>query len=397
MANPNPRPMLAREPFRSLYMLVTAASILARLPWWLVAAAVPRLRPRPGWTAKGAVMTRLLRAGVDAQSTVAATTAVSLEPGPEGDRFCVFGPFEDAVYVGPLSPRAAAAADAVVRPGRTGGTWYPQRPGGGGTSRTVVMHVHGGAFVIGNSRDYCRYLAKTLVSVARADLVFCPEYRLSGYESTNPFPAALQDVLTSYLYLTRTLSIPAENMVLSGDSAGGNLCIGLLRYIARYGDSLGIPAPGSCVLVSPWVDPWPETAGPHVQPYLSHRNYNIDYIPQSLTHWGSRAYGGGGISAQEFRDNAYMTPAGKPFATCAPIFASFGDSEVLGDDVEEWAAGMSAVEGNVVETFVEKDGVHDILVFGGALGFEDAANDVAKAIAGFLARVRQSDAGSPSA
>ncbi|KAL8348132.1 hypothetical protein RB601_002668 [Gaeumannomyces tritici] len=214
------------------------------------------------------------------------------------------------------------------------------------------MHVHGGAFVIGNSRGYCRYLAKTLVSVARADLVFCPEYRLSGYESTNPFPAALQDVLTSYLYLTRSLSIPAENMVMSGDSAGGNLCMGLLRYIARYGDSLGIPAPGSCVLVSPWVDPWPETAGPHVQPYLSHRNYNIDYIdPLGLE---------------------------RPFATCVPMFASFGDSEVLGDDVEEWAAGMSAVEGNVVETFVEKDGVHDILVFGDALGFEDAANDVAQ-------------------
>ncbi|KAL8298194.1 hypothetical protein RB600_002961 [Gaeumannomyces tritici] len=326
-------------------------------------------------------MTRLLRAGVDAQSTVAATTAVSLEPGPEGDRFCAFGPFEDAVYVGPLSPRAAtagspdaAAAAAVVRPGRTGGTWHPQRPGGGGASRTVVMHVHGGAFVIGNSRGYCRYLAKTLVSVARADLVFCPEYRLSGYESTNPFPAALQDFLTSYLYLTRSLSIPAENMVMFGDSAGGNLCMGLLRYIARYGDSLGIPAPGSCVLVSPWVDPWPETAGPMCSPTCRTETTTST----TLTHWGSSAYGGGGISAQEFRDNAYMTPAGKPFATCVPMFASFGDSEVLGDDVEEWAAGMSAVEGNVVETFVEKDGVHDILVYGDALGFEDAANDVAQ-------------------
>ncbi|EJT78013.1 hypothetical protein GGTG_03116 [Gaeumannomyces tritici R3-111a-1] len=240
-------------------------------------------------------MTRLLRAGVDAQSTVAATTAVSLEPGPEGDRFCAFGPFEDAVYVGPLSPRAATA----------------------------------------------------------------------GSPDAAAAAAAAVDVLTSYLYLTRSLSIPAENMVMSGDSAGGNLCMGLLRYIARYGDSLGIPAPGSCVLVSPWVDPWPETAGPHVQPYLSHRNYNIDYIdPLGLE--------------REFRDNAYMTPAGKPFATCVPMFASFGDSEVLGDDVEEWAAGMSAVEGNVVETFVEKDGVHDILVFGDALGFEDAANDVAQ-------------------
>lgn len=209
-----------------------------------------------------------------------------------------------------------------------------------------------------------------------------------GHERTNPFPAAAQDVLTSYLYLTRTLSIPAENIVLSGDSAGGNLCIGLLRYIARYGDSLGIPAPSSCVLISPWVNPWPETSGPEAQRYRSYRHQDVDFIPASLLRWGSTAYGGG-ISGQEFRDDAYMSPAGKPFATGVPLFVSFGDSEILGDDIKDWAAAMSTTEGNVVETFVEKDAVHDVLVFGGLLGFDDAACDAAKAIAGFLARVRQ--------
>ncbi|KLU82626.1 hypothetical protein MAPG_01697 [Magnaporthiopsis poae ATCC 64411] len=383
----NPRPMLARQ----LYTVAAVASILARLPWWLVASVVPGLRPRRSWTVKAAFMTRLSRAGIDAQCNLGTTATVSLEPGREGDRFCVFGPFEDDVYVGPLAPRAAAADDgaAVIRPGKTGGTWYPRRPSDGGEPpKTVVMHVHGGGFVIGDSRNYCQHIAKTLLSVAKVDAVFCPEYRLSGYERTNPFPAAPQDVLTSYLYLTRTLSVPAENIVLSGDSAGGNLGIGLLRYIARYGDSLGIKPPSSGILISPWVNPWPETPGPEAQRYQSYRHYDVDFIPASLLRWGSTVYGGG-ISGPEFRDNAYMSPAGKPFAAGVPLFVSFGDSEVLGDDIRDWAAAMSTVEGNEVETFVEKDGVHDILVFGGLLGFDDAARDVAKAIAGFLARVRQ--------
>lgn len=172
--------MLARQ----LYAAAAAASILARLPWWLVASVVPGLRPRRSWTVKAAFMTRLSRAGIDAQCNLGSTANVSLEPGREGDRFCVFGPFDDDVYVGPLSARAPAApvdGAADIRPGRTGGTWHPQRPSDGGDPpKTVVMHVHGGGFVFGDSRGYCRHLAKNLVSVAKVDAVFCAEYRLSG-------------------------------------------------------------------------------------------------------------------------------------------------------------------------------------------------------------------------
>lgn len=181
--------MLARQ----LYTVAAVVSILARLPWWLVASVVPGLRPRRSWTVKAAFMTRLSRAGIDVQCNLGTTATVSLEPGREGDRFCVFGPFEDDVYVGPLSPRAAAGDGAtVIRPGKTGGTWYPQRPSDGGEPpKTVVMHVHGGGFVVGDSRDYCQHLAKTLLSVAKVDAVFCPEYRLSGKSLRTRHPIGL--------------------------------------------------------------------------------------------------------------------------------------------------------------------------------------------------------------
>jgi acetyl esterase/lipase len=49
-----------------------------------------------------------------------------------------------------------------------------------------------------------------------------------------------------------------EDVIISGDSAGGGLCLALLNYINMYlrkpDGSLGVPLPGAGLLLSPWVD-----------------------------------------------------------------------------------------------------------------------------------------------
>ncbi|RPB11035.1 alpha/beta-hydrolase [Morchella conica CCBAS932] len=111
-----------------------------------------------------------------------------------------------------------------------------------------------------------------------------PRYRLAPQ---NPFPAALLDALTAYLYLLHPppgalhKPIPASKIIISGDSAGGNLSFALLQlllHLHRAGDNedgyeviplsgpmhapkitwQGAPheAPLPCGIVgaSPWVD-----------------------------------------------------------------------------------------------------------------------------------------------
>jgi acetyl esterase/lipase len=83
--------------------------------------------------------------------------------------------------------------------------------------------------VIGDGRqDDCGFAAKTLLQQTSAAYVFCPQYRLAS----NPggrFPAQLQDAVTSLLYLTDEMQVPARKITISGDSAGGNICLALLR------------------------------------------------------------------------------------------------------------------------------------------------------------------------
>jgi len=70
-----------------------------------------------------------------------------------------------------------------------------------------------------------------------------------------PFPAALLDGLAGYLYLIE-LGFSEEDIILVGDSAGGNLALALTRYLLSYRvQQPKLPRiPGALVLHSPWTD-----------------------------------------------------------------------------------------------------------------------------------------------
>lgn len=78
-----------------------------------------------------------------------------------------------------------------------------------------------------------------------------PNYRLSPQY---PFPCGLLDSLAAYLYLISPPEgvdpIVPSNIVLMGDSAGGNMCLSLLILIRE----MGLPMPAAASLMSPWCD-----------------------------------------------------------------------------------------------------------------------------------------------
>ena len=57
--------------------------------------------------------------------------------------------------------------------------------------------------------------------------VFLPDYRLAP---EHPFPAAIEDTVAGFRWLLDN-GFPAENIVVSGDSAGGNLALQLIAHL----------------------------------------------------------------------------------------------------------------------------------------------------------------------
>lgn len=307
-------------------------------------------------------------------------------PRGEGDSFVVMQPSEPHLYAGPL------ASDPSVTPAPVGALWRPGPPPPSfpGSLKRVVLHIHGGAFV----RDHpgtpaSGFLSRTLVDHAGADAVLSPRYRLSSaHGGRNPFPAALQDALTAYLYLVKELGIPQGVVTLSGDSAGGNIAVALLRYLGEFGRELGLPgAPGSVFLIAPWVAPaacFPRrpVGEPTVQEMA---NYHSDFLPASLLRWGASAYAPGG-NVEASRENPYIHALGHPFAAGAPVLVSVGGAEILSADGMAWAREMNDYGGggNRVEVYVEVNAPHDTLLVGDSLGWVDSARRVAARIGEFI-------------
>ena len=108
----------------------------------------------------------------------------------------------------------------------------------------VILHCHGGGYSTGSSL-YARALTSKLAESTSMD-VLCFDYSLAP---ENPYPAALEDGMKAWNYLM-LLGYGARDVVLTGDSAGGNLALALTLRLKQEGRIL----PRGILLMSPWTD-----------------------------------------------------------------------------------------------------------------------------------------------
>jgi monoterpene epsilon-lactone hydrolase len=114
----------------------------------------------------------------------------------------------------------------------------------GSPSDQVVLYLHGGGFVYGQTPPHLQmgaYLAhKTGARILMVDYRLAPKH---------PFPSALEDCITAYHWLLQQ-GIPARNIAVAGDSVGGNLT---LTTLLKLRDE-GTPLPSAAVCLSPVTD-----------------------------------------------------------------------------------------------------------------------------------------------
>ena len=118
------------------------------------------------------------------------------------------------------------------------------RPERGHDRRRAILYCHGGGYTSGNL-GYARVLAAKMAGATGcAVLVF--QYRLAP---EHPYPAALEDARAAWDYLMRQ-GWGARDILLAGDSAGGNLALELAMTLRDEDRFL----PGRLILYSPWTD-----------------------------------------------------------------------------------------------------------------------------------------------
>ncbi len=113
-----------------------------------------------------------------------------------------------------------------------------------GAPEPVILYLHGGGWVLGWYNNH-RWMASHLGQTAGCR-VLAVDYRLAP---EHPFPAALDDCVAAYRWLLNN-GVPPEQIIIAGDSAGGNLTLTTALVLREAGD----PLPAGLVCLSPMTD-----------------------------------------------------------------------------------------------------------------------------------------------
>jgi monoterpene epsilon-lactone hydrolase len=190
----------------------------------------------------------------------------------------------------------------------------------------ICLYLHGGAFAMGGLNSH-RDLASQFAQRAQIRLLML-DYRLAP---EHPFPAALDDVLAVYRALLAQ-GIPAQRLLLGGDSAGGNLALGTAQAIQAQ----GLASPAALVLFSPWLD----LTG-HSPTRQANAASDV-MLSQQLLDEAAALYAPGLPL-----DDARLSPLFGPLAGLPPCLMVASSAEILIDDARRLKQLLLAAGGQV--------------------------------------------------
>lgn len=179
-----------------------------------------------------------------------------------------------------------------------------------GSARATLLYLHGGGYFACSAQSH---RAITGFYARQGYKVFAPDYRLAP---EHPFPAAIDDAESVYRALLDS-GVSPSGLVISGDSAGGGLCLSLLLRLRER----GIPLPAGAALYSPLTD----LAGTGES--LVRNDKRCAMFSRSRMGMAPSFYLGNADPRSPLASPLYADLAGLP-----PLLIHVGEDEVLLDD-----------------------------------------------------------------
>ena len=204
-----------------------------------------------------------------------------------------------------------------------------------GKSKRLMIYLHGGAFVSGPGQHHWDTLKKiykeTDMTIWLIDYPKAPEYTVD--KASQVVDALYQKALKSFA---------GEDIILMGDSAGGNLCISLTQRLIQS----KVDKPGLLILVSPVIDA--SFSNPAIK--------GIDPLDPILSIDGVRS------ANEHFAGDKPLTdPALSPiFASVAgfpKVIMYVGDRDICAPDELEFAKLLDA-QGVELDLIREQEMIH---------------------------------------
>lgn len=179
------------------------------------------------------------------------------------------------------------------------------------SKKRIILYCHGGGYSTG-SKKYSRTVTSKLALYTSMD-VFAFDYRLAP---EHPYPAALEDVVEVWNYLM-LMGYGADDIIVAGDSAGGNLALALVFKLREEGRVL----PKGLVLLSPWTDMT------HSGQSITKRTEVDPVLDEAYLHKMRDSYAIG-----QDLENPFISPLFGEFDKFPPTYIQVGENEILYSD-----------------------------------------------------------------
>ncbi|KAI8319812.1 alpha/beta-hydrolase [Martensiomyces pterosporus] len=223
------------------------------------------------------------------------------------------------------------------------GTIHKTPPNG---SEKIILHFHGGAYVAGTLEQYRRL--HLMLSRNTGMRVYGFAYRLAPQSQ---FPTQLYDAYCALQHL-REIGYKDRDIVLSGDSAGGNLVMALWQLTRAQ--------LGALILLSPRVDvtskreSWKQNASVDILP-----QYNL-FDPGCSTRKLLAPEGPVTQELLQLLEDPFVSPIHADLKKMPRTLIQMGTAEVMYDDIREFArrATEQGDTGASIDLQVFRDGFH---------------------------------------
>jgi acetyl esterase/lipase len=176
-----------------------------------------------------------------------------------------------------------------------------------------MLYLHGGGYAFSSSAH-----TNMIATIADATSMhtFALDYPLTP---EHPCPAQLETALAAYQWLLTT-GHAASQIVLAGDSAGGNLVLALLLALRQE----VVAMPALAVGLSPWVDI--ARSGESMT-----TNEGVDWVGKEMAlRWGEW------FSAGHDPSDPMISPLYADVHGLSPLYIQAGTGEILIDQVREF-------------------------------------------------------------
>ena len=201
----------------------------------------------------------------------------------------------------------------------------------------VIYQLHGGAYIRPIANEY-RDLAVKYSSIMMNADVATLDYRTA---QKDVYPAALEDAVEGYEFLLKRYK--AEDIVIAGDSAGGNLTLALTLYLRDNEYEL----PKGLIVMSPWAD-FSESGESYE--YNLHKDIMFGFEEgEELQGYAIDNRYAGNADLKE----AYLSPVYGEYHNFPPVLIQVGTYEVLESDSIKIYEKLKACGSNPILTRYE--------------------------------------------